>query len=201
MVSAPEDDFTNFLDLGDFQLNFPPFESAGQHNTTHQDESHAMDMGYDERGDGGVAARESHMKQQQHQQQSQQGQGQGQGQEQQQQQQQQQRQRNDLNGHQIHSTMSMRSLDQTSAEAALGLNAQINYLQHQQHQQQQQQQHQQSIVPPTPNSVEMHAGAAVRYYQQIDPQSLAFLERYHQRIKEDQVQISPPPRGNKVRAR
>ncbi|KAH0538659.1 hypothetical protein FGG08_004734 [Glutinoglossum americanum] len=166
MVSAPEDDFANFLDLADFQLNFPPFESAGQHATAQQDGSHAMDMSFDGggegRGDGGVAAKESYMHQQRQQQQQ------------------------DLNDHQIHSTVPMRHMDQTSAGVVLGLNAQINYLQRQQQDYQQQ-----SVIPLTPNSVEMHAGTGARYYQQIDPQSLAFLERYHQRLKEDQMVFTP----------
>jgi hypothetical protein len=167
MVSASEDDFTNFLDLGDFQLNFPPFDSEGQHTTARQDGSHAMDMSYDEAGDGGVAAKESHMHQQQ--------------------QQEQQQRRQSLNGHQIHSAMAMQNMDQTSAEVVLGLNAQINYLQLRQ--QQQQDYHQRTVIPPTPDSVDMHAGAA-RYYQQIDHQTLAYLQQ--QRLKEDQQVLTLP---------
>ncbi|KAI9769331.1 MAG: hypothetical protein M1839_003754 [Geoglossum umbratile] len=162
MVSAPEDDYTSFLDLGDFQLTFPPFDSAAQHNTAGRDESHAMDVSFDGVGDGGVAAKEIHMHQQ-HQ--------------------------RDLSGHRIHSTAAMQNMDQTSAER---LNAQINYLQLHHHQHQDY--HRQSVIPPTPDSAEMHAGAATRYYQhqQID-QSLAFLERYHHpRLKEDQPMVFTP---------
>ncbi|KAI9771905.1 MAG: hypothetical protein M1840_001675 [Geoglossum simile] len=163
MVSASEDDFTSFLDLGDFQLNFSPFDSEGQHATARQDGSHAMEMSYNEAADSGVVAKESHMHQQQ------------------------QQQQRSLNGHQIHSTMATQNMDHISAEEVLGLNAQINYLQLRQ----QQDYHQQSVIPPTPDSLDIHAGAA-RYYQQIDPQ-LAFLERLHQqRLKEDQRMVFTP---------
>ena len=167
MVTTSEEDFTSFLNLGEFQLSFPPLESEGQHASARQDESHAMDMSRDEAGDGGVTARESHMHAQQRQQQ------------------------NNSNGHQTHSTMALQNMERTSAEVAMGLNAQVNYLhlrqQQQQHQPQQQQDYrQQSVIPPTPDSAEIHASAA-RYYQQMEHQSLAYLERLHQqRLKEDQ---------------
>ncbi|KAJ9665499.1 hypothetical protein H2201_004381 [Coniosporium apollinis] len=42
----------------------------------------------------------------------------------------------------------------------------------------------QSVVPPTPNSVEMHADTA-RYLQQMDAQTRAILEQRHQLRKDD----------------
>lgn len=67
-------------------------------------------------------------------------------------------------------------------------------LMRQHHQLQQQRQHQDAqrqnmrrvpIIPPTPNSMELH-GAAERYYQHIDSNGQIMYER-HQRPKEDQV--------------
>lgn len=37
MVSGPEDEFSNFLDFGDLQLNFPPFDGNNQNGEEIQD--------------------------------------------------------------------------------------------------------------------------------------------------------------------
>jgi len=47
--------------------------------------------------------------------------------------------------------------------------------------------HGQHVIPPTPNSVEMHKGAA-RYYQQMDMQGQAIYDRYHGN-SDDQVRL------------
>lgn len=45
---GPEEEFANFLELGDLQLDFSPFEGVGQDGgTTQQDVDVAMDTGMD----------------------------------------------------------------------------------------------------------------------------------------------------------
>lgn len=83
----------------------------------------------------------------------------------------------------------------SSSESLSELDAQIQYLQHQRHQQQQralqeQQQNfyasQNRMIPPTPNSIEMHGN---NYYQQTDPQQQqAIFERYRM-TKEQEVSV------------
>lgn len=77
---------------------------------------------------------------------------------------------------------------QKSNEALMDVSLQAQSLQQHQHHQQHMMQHQnyrQPVIPPTPNSIEMHGGAA-RYYQQMDMQSQAIYDRYHG-SKDDQV--------------
>ncbi|KAF2141961.1 uncharacterized protein K452DRAFT_249689 [Aplosporella prunicola CBS 121167] len=50
--------------------------------------------------------------------------------------------------------------------------------------------HSHGAVPPTPNSVEMHGGAA-RYMHHMDPQSRAILEQRFQPRKEDMASFTP----------
>jgi hypothetical protein len=74
------------------------------------------------------------------------------------------------------------------------LDAQIQYLQQQrqQHQQRQMQEQQRNfyaqsrMVPPTPNSIEMHS-ANNQFYPQSDPQHQAMYDRYQMRLKEQDV--------------
>lgn len=76
------------------------------------------------------------------------------------------------------------------------LDAQIQYLQHQRHEQQQRQLQEQQrnyyahsrMIPPTPNSVEMHGGGA-HYYAHTDPQQQAMYARYQMQVKEHEVRI------------
>jgi len=83
-----------------------------------------------------------------------------------------------------------------SSDSLVELDAQIQYLQHQR--QQQQQRHiqeqqrnfyaQSRMIPPTPNSVEMHAGNP-QFYPQSDPQQQAMYERFRMQAKEQEVCI------------
>jgi hypothetical protein len=88
----------------------------------------------------------------------------------------------------------------SSNESLVELDAQIQYLQHQRQQRQQQQQQAQRqleeqqrnyyaqgrMIPPTPNSIELH-GATAQYYPQSDPQQQAMYERYRMQMKEQEV--------------
>jgi len=85
----------------------------------------------------------------------------------------------------------------SNSESLVDLDAQIQYLQHQRHQQQQRQiQEQQNyytqnrMIPPTPNSIEMH-GANHQFYPQSDPQQQAMYERFRMQVKEQEVSSSP----------
>jgi len=78
------------------------------------------------------------------------------------------------------------------------LDAQIQYLQHQRSQQQRHMQEQQrsyyarnQMIPPTPNSVEMHSAGFRPYPPQSDPQQQAIYERYQMQLKESEVSPSP----------
>lgn len=81
-------------------------------------------------------------------------------------------------------------------ESLVDLDAQIQYLQHQRLQQQQRQLQEQQrsyysqhrMIPPTPNSVEMHA-ATSQFYPQTDPQHQAMYERYQMQTKEQEVSL------------
>lgn len=81
----------------------------------------------------------------------------------------------------------------SSNESITDLDAQIQYLQHQRQQQQQRQIQEQQrnyyvqnqMVPPTPNSVELHGNA--HYYPPSDPQQQAMYERFQRQMKEQEV--------------
>jgi hypothetical protein len=85
---------------------------------------------------------------------------------------------------------------QHSSDSLVELDAQIQYLQQQrqQHQQRQLQEQQQRnnyyahnrMVPPTPNSIEMHSTNNQFYAPSSDPQQQAY-ERYQNRLKEQEV--------------
>ncbi|KAL5320706.1 hypothetical protein ACEPPN_011516 [Leptodophora sp. 'Broadleaf-Isolate-01'] len=84
-----------------------------------------------------------------------------------------------------------------SNERLSELDAQIQYLQHQRHEQQQRQLQEQQrnyysqsrMIPPTPNSVEMHGGGG-HYYSQPDAQQQAMYERY-MHVKEQDMAFTP----------
>lgn len=84
-----------------------------------------------------------------------------------------------------------------NAESLVELDAQIQYLQQQRLQQQQRQMHEQQrnyfsqsgMIPPTPNSIEMHG--ATQFYPHSDPQHLAMYERYRMQAKEQEVSWVP----------
>lgn len=86
-----------------------------------------------------------------------------------------------------------------SGESLVELDAQIQYLQHQRQQRQQQQQHMQEqqrnyyvqsrMIPPTPNSMELHANTT-QFYPQSDPQHQAIYDRYQMQMKDQEVSRS-----------
>lgn len=88
----------------------------------------------------------------------------------------------------------------SNSDSLVELDAQIQYLQHQRHQQQQRQIHEQQrnfytqsrMIPPTPNSVEMH-GATSQFYPQSDPQQQAMYERFRMQVKEQDVSALKGP--------
>jgi hypothetical protein len=107
-----------------------------------------------------------------------------------------------------HPTITGTILDhrQSSSNSLVELDAQIQFLQQQrQHQERQlqEQQHrnfyasQNCMVPPTPNSVEMH-GANNQFYPQSDPQQQAMYERYQMRMKEQEVSFETNPSINQL---
>lgn len=77
-------------------------------------------------------------------------------------------------------------------DSLVELDAQIQYLQHQRQQQQQRQIQdqqrnyyaQQRMIPPTPNSVEMH-GATSQFYGQSGSQQQVMFDGYQMQRKED----------------
>jgi hypothetical protein len=81
-----------------------------------------------------------------------------------------------------------------SSDSLVELDAQIQYLQHQRQQQHQRHMQEQQrnfyaqnrMIPPTPNSVEMHGGNS-QYYAQSDPQQQAMYERFRMQVKEQEV--------------
>lgn len=91
-------------------------------------------------------------------------------------------------------------------ESLVELDAQIQYLQQQRHQQQQRQLQEQqrnfysqnSVVPPTPNSMELH-GQNGQFYSQMDTpqqqqqQQQQMYDRYRMQLKEQDVSIYSLP--------
>lgn len=83
-----------------------------------------------------------------------------------------------------------------SSDSLVELDAQIQYLQNQRQQQQQRHMQEQQrnfyaqsrMIPPTPNSVEMHGGSA-QFYPQSDPQQQAMYERFRMQVKEQEVSL------------
>ena len=79
-----------------------------------------------------------------------------------------------------------------STESFPGLTMQQDLFDHQQQQQlhmQHQQYHGQNVVPPTPNSLEIHGGHAQYYRTPADHQQLQIYEHY-KRSQKDQVRAS-----------
>ncbi|KAI9681439.1 MAG: FACT complex subunit [Caeruleum heppii] len=174
MVSAPEDDFTSFLDLGNFQLDLSSFDpiSDGPHlpsaTGTGIDSSH--DAMQDITGHPDMLSRQP----------------------QQQQQQQQQRQHRPRQP-QVQQIPPAHPMDrpQSSSEALMDIHLQAQLFEQQQMQRLQGQRypHQHAIIPPTPNSIETRGGVA-KYYPHMDAQSQALIDQYN-RIKDDQMIFTP----------
>ena len=92
------------------------------------------------------------------------------------------------------------SVHAPSNDSISDLDAQIQYLQHQRNQQQQQRQIQEQqqnyyvqnqMIPPTPNSIEMHSGSYRHYPSHSNPQQQqAIYERYQLQLKDSEVSPS-----------
>ncbi|TVY46363.1 Phosphorus acquisition-controlling protein [Lachnellula occidentalis] len=86
----------------------------------------------------------------------------------------------------------------SSDESLVELDAQIQYLQQQRHQQQQRQLLEQQrnfytpnrMIPPTPNSMDLH-GANAQFYSQSDPQHQAMYDRYQMQAKQQELAFTP----------
>jgi len=82
-------------------------------------------------------------------------------------------------------------------DSLVELDAQIQFLQQQRHQQQQRQMLEQQrnyfaqsgMIPPTPNSAQMHS-ATSQYYRQSNPQQHSIFEHYQMQGKEQDVSVT-----------
>ncbi|KZF25052.1 hypothetical protein L228DRAFT_265537 [Xylona heveae TC161] len=153
VTSAPDEDFTNFLDFGDMQLGFQTYDGFDPGNQNAQpDAGNAMDT----TADGAISQQPGDM----HQMQSDHGKVQQQ---------------------------QPPNLDQALGEPFQNNNPQTkNMPQHSQIQDPRFSMN--PIVPPTPNSMELH-GAAERYFNQMDPHAQATIDQYCQ--MEDPMAFTP----------
>lgn len=163
MTSGPEEEFANFLEFGDLQLTFPPFEDTVQDGRElEQDSGDAVDtrMGNEA---GGLGLEDGQMQQEMDQ----------------------------------HSSMRFMDGFHGSAESFHEMNMPTGLFNHQHPLQQLHgpQYRGQNIIPPTPNSIEMH-GDPTRYYRPSgEPQSHVTYERFG-RNQNDQVRLfSPRPKN------
>ncbi|MCJ1438765.1 hypothetical protein MMC27_008155 [Xylographa pallens] len=164
MASGPEDDFASFLEFGDLQLNFPTFDT----------EQHAVEGGQEgpipgldtnmETEVGIMGMKEGEIQQQID---------------------------PNLAAMQL-SPQDLRDLN-GSSESSMDLSIQAQIFHQQQlnyHQQRliQGHYHSQGMVPPTPNSLEMHGQP--RSYPQLDPQARAMYDHYA-RKQQDHMVFTP----------
>jgi hypothetical protein len=79
---------------------------------------------------------------------------------------------------------------QSSSGSIVEIDAQIQYLQQQRQQRQMQEQQKyyarNGMIPPTPNSIELH-GNNGQFYPQSDPQQQAMYERFRMQAKDQEV--------------
>lgn len=171
-LSVPsQDDFQQFLDMGmnnlsdNLQFDFPEFnhQQSAQAQLMHQNGAEAMDTRMESGGSTGQdVTMQEHMASM----------------------------TTTTNHPAIHGGAISNA--QSSSDSLTDLDAQIQYLQHQRHQQQQRQMHEQQrnfysqnqMIPPTPNSMELHSGNA-QFYTQSDPQQQAMYERYRMQKEHD----------------
>lgn len=157
MVSGPEDDFASFLEFSDLQLNFPAFDGNVHQDAGEMQQETVSTM--DARMDNGVGMMGNVQQQQ-------------------------------IDPHLMPSTpmAGLSSID-GSNESLMDLNMQAQM--HRQRQQQQYQQQAQShyqrqgMVPPTPNSIEMHGRS--HYYPQMDHAQAQAVYEHYARKQQDQV--------------
>ena len=174
MVSGPEEDFGNFLEFADLQLNFPPFDTQTHDVRTGPPEQVHPGFGMDSNMENAAAAAGMM----------------------------------GLKEADINSVLDPQLMDMqttmpelvhgASAESLMGLDMQAQLFHQRQQQQFHQHQHQQriaqaqyqrhGIVPPTPNSIEMHPGQA-QHYAHVDRQTRAMYEHY-QRKQQDNVRLA-----------
>ncbi|MCJ1378203.1 hypothetical protein MMC17_001299 [Xylographa soralifera] len=164
MVSGPEDDFASFLEFGDLQLNFPAFD-AEQHTGEGPQESPIPGLDTNMETEAGMLGiKEGEIQQQ-----------------------------IDPNLAAIQlSPQDLRELNGLS-ESSMDLSIQAQIFHQQQldyHQQRliQGHYHRQGMVPPTPNSLEMHGQP--RSNPQMDPQARAMYEHYV-RKQQDHMDFTP----------
>jgi len=152
MVSGPEEDFANFLEFGDLQLSFPAFDPHVQDGGEEQQgRHHGLEPTID--ADMSMMGMKGDMQQQ-------------------------------IDPDLMPMQTSMAELQQAlngSTESLLDLNMQAQLFHQQQLQYYQQRRmqglyHRQGVVPPTPNSLEMHGQP--RSYPQMDPQARAMYDHY-----------------------
>lgn len=155
MVSGPEEDFASFLEFSDLQLNFPPFDGSHNEGPMQQDAAVALDTTMENVGEM-MELKEGQAQQQ-------------------------------MEPHEMQqqsSSMGMMESLHGSTDSLLDMDMQVQlFQQQQQHQMQGQHYQRHNMVPPTPNSIEMH-GTKAHYY--LDPQAQAMYERYS-RHQKDQV--------------
>jgi hypothetical protein len=175
LSSTPHDDFQQFLDMGmnglNDGLNFDFQDFSGQNNgqMLHQEGGEPMDTRMDV--DVAILGHKDTMMQSQ---------------------------MPPMTTAPAHSSIADPPIDRghSSSDSLVELDAQIQFLQQQrqQHQQRQLREQQQRnqfyahnrMVPPTPNSIEMHSPNN-QFYPQSDPQHQAMYERYQMRMKEQEV--------------
>lgn len=163
MVSGPEEDFANFLEFGDLQLNFPAFDAHVQDGgEEQQNQSHELDAATME-AEMGMMGMKGDMQQQV-----------------------------DPNLMPMPTSMAeLQALDgSTDSLLDMNMQAQLFHQQQLQYHQQRRMQglyHRQGVVPPTPTSLEMHGQP--RSYPQMDPQARAMYEHYS-RKQQDHVSHS-----------
>jgi len=172
-LSVPsQDDFQQFLDMGmnnlsdSLQFDFPEFNhQQAQGQLMHQNGAEAMDTGIENGGEAGQdTTMQEHMP--------------------------------SMTTAASHPAIQGGAISHahSSNESLVELDAQIQYLQHQRNQQQQRQMQEQQrnfyahnrMIPPTPNSMELH-GANSQFYPHPDPQQQALYDRYRLQVKEQEV--------------
>lgn len=152
MGSGPEEDFANFLEFGDLQLNFPAFDPHEQDGgDEHQSRNHGLDATME--AEMGMMGMKGDMQQQV-----------------------------DPNLMPMQTSMAeLQQALNGSTESLFDMNMQAQLFHQQQlhyHQQRRMQglYHRQGVVPPTPTSLELHGQP--RSYPHMDPQARAMYEHY-----------------------
>ena len=163
ILSGPDDDFSNFLDFNDFQLNFPAFGS-GTHDggEMQQEPPEAPDTNMANEIDV-VAFKEADLEQQID------------------------------PSLMPQTTMTGINDMPGSTESLMELNMHSHLFNQPQDENKQERQdidqyRRQGMVPPTPNSVEMK-GSHARYHSQIDPYAQAMYENYSRKQQDVSIDI------------